>query len=77
MSSIFESFHALGSSRKHILQGVLMVWHAVIWALWRSRNVRIFSSKIVDQKEIFDRVRIVSWKLLLAKKINSPFLFYE
>jgi hypothetical protein len=54
-----------------------MVWRAVIWALWRSRNVRIFSSKIVDQKEIFDRIRIVSWKLLLAKKISSPFLFYE
>jgi hypothetical protein len=54
-----------------------MVWHAIIWALWRSRNDRIFSSKFVTLDEIFDRIRLVSWKWLLAKKISSPCLFYE
>ncbi|MCI20502.1 hypothetical protein A2U01_0041664, partial [Trifolium medium] len=47
------------------------------WALWRSRNDRIFSDKVVTLEEIVDRVKLISWKLLLAKKQNSPCLFYE
>jgi hypothetical protein len=53
MSSIFETFRVLGAGRKHVIQGVLMVWHAIIWALWRSRNYRIFSNKVMNQEEIF------------------------
>jgi hypothetical protein len=68
MASIFETFHALASGRKFALQSVLMVWHAVIWALWRSRNDKIFANTILNQEEIFDRIRISSWKWLLAKK---------
>jgi hypothetical protein len=77
MSSIFERFRALSSSRKYIFHDILMVWHAVIWALWRSRNDRIFPSIVVAPQEIFDRIRIISWKWLLAKKISSSYLFYE
>jgi hypothetical protein len=77
MSSIFETFCAWGVRRKPARHGVIMVWHAVIWALWRSRNDRIFSTKIVTLDEIFDRIRLVSWKWLLAKKVSTPCLFYE
>jgi hypothetical protein len=77
MSSIFETFRVLGKGRKHVAQGVLMVWHAVMWALWRSRNDRIFSNKVLNHEEIFDRIRTSSWKWLLAKKISMPCLFYE
>jgi hypothetical protein len=77
MSSIFETFRALASGRKYVLQSALMVWHAAIWALWRSRNDRIFSGKVLNQDEIFDRIKVSSWKWLLAKKVSSPCLFYE
>jgi hypothetical protein len=41
------------------------------------RNDRIFSNKVLNQEEIFDRIRVSSWKWLLAKKISMPCLFYE
>jgi hypothetical protein len=61
MSSIFDTFRVLDVGRKHVLHGVIMVWHTVIWALWRSRNDRIFSNKVLNQEEIYDRIRVSSW----------------
>jgi hypothetical protein len=56
----------------------LLVWHAVLWTLWRTRNERIFSEKIVGPAEIFDMIQyILFWKWFLAKKINSPCQLYE
>ncbi|GAU48796.1 hypothetical protein TSUD_141140 [Trifolium subterraneum] len=57
--------------------GVLLVWHAVVWALWRARNDNIFSEKVVGAEELFDKVQITSWKWLVAKKTKAPCLFYE
>ncbi|KAK2422414.1 hypothetical protein QL285_032949 [Trifolium repens] len=77
MVSIFETFRAMRRIRKEGRKGILMVWHAVVWILWRARNDRIFSGKIVELEEIMDRIKIVSWKWLLAKKDSAPCLFYE
>jgi hypothetical protein len=38
---------------------------------------RIFSGKVVKVEKIVERVKFVSWKLLLAKKQNSSCLLYE
>ncbi|GAU33382.1 hypothetical protein TSUD_365080 [Trifolium subterraneum] len=57
--------------------GVLLVWHAVVWALWRVMNDNIFSEKVVGAEELFDKVQITSWKWLVAKKTKAPCLFYE
>ncbi|MCH81568.1 hypothetical protein A2U01_0002358 [Trifolium medium] len=62
MFSLFESFRALGLTRKKGSKGVIMVWHAAIWALWKSRNDRIFLGKVVLQDDIVDRIKFVSWK---------------
>jgi hypothetical protein len=34
-------------------------------------------SKVREPKEIFEKIKLVSWKWLLSKKVNSPCLFYE
>ncbi|CAJ2675952.1 unnamed protein product [Trifolium pratense] len=76
VSSLLNSF--LNCYRKkNGFKGVLLVWHAVIWVIWRVRNERIFSGKFVEPPEIFDRIQYTSWNWLLAKKISSPCLFYE
>jgi hypothetical protein len=49
----------------------------VVWALWRARNDKIFNDKEVNVEELFDKIQISSWKLLIAKKISAPCLFYE
>jgi hypothetical protein len=58
-------------------KGVVMVWHAVLWTLWRSRNDRIFLGKVVEEEKIVERIIFVSLKWLLTKKISAPYLFYE
>jgi hypothetical protein len=77
ISSLLQSFLGCYRRRKNGFKGALLVWHAVLWALWRARNERIFSGKIVTPSEIFDRIQYTSWKWLIAKKINPSCLFYE
>jgi hypothetical protein len=77
MSSMCESFLKVYRIGKNGHKGVLMVWHAVVWALWRARNDKIFNDKEVNVEELFDKIQISSWKWLIAKKISAPCLFYE
>jgi hypothetical protein len=77
IGSLFQCFLTCFRNRKRALKGVILVWHAVIWVLWRTRNDRIFSGIVVGPEEIFDRIQVVSWKWLLSKKVTLPFLFYE
>jgi hypothetical protein len=77
IGSGFQCFLTLFRNRKHSLKGIYLIWNAVLWVLWRTRNERIFRGIVVRSEEIFDRVQVVSWKWLLAKKATSPCLFYE
>ncbi|MCI43174.1 hypothetical protein A2U01_0064411, partial [Trifolium medium] len=47
MSSMCESFLKVYRKWKHGTKGVLLVWHAMVWALWRARNDKIFNAKDV------------------------------
>jgi hypothetical protein len=47
----------------------LEVWHA-----WSDT---IFSAKEANDEESFGKIQLVSYKWLLANKINPPYLFYE
>jgi hypothetical protein len=55
----------------------LLVWHAVIWMIWLVRNELVFVRKVIEPDEIFEKIKLVSWKWLLSKKISAPCLFYE
>jgi hypothetical protein len=72
-----ESFLKVYRKGKPGSKGVFLVWHAVVWILWRLRNDKIFLAKEVDAEVLFDKIQITSWKWLVAKKINAPCLFYE
>jgi hypothetical protein len=77
MSSMCKSFLKVYRTGKHGHNGILLVWHAVTWALWYARNDKILNAKDVTMEELFDKIQISSWKWLLAKKISTPCLFYE
>lgn len=34
-----------------------MIWHTVIWAIWRDKNNRIFNDKAVEVDEIVDEIK--------------------
>jgi hypothetical protein len=71
MVSIFETFRAMRRIKKEGRRGVLMVWHAVLWTMWRTRNEKIFLGKMIEVEEIIDKIKLVSWKWLLAKKDSA------
>jgi hypothetical protein len=68
IGSLFQCFLPLFRNCKHALKGVILIWHAVIWVLWQTKNERIFRGIVVGPEEIFYRIQVVSWKCILAKK---------
>jgi hypothetical protein len=42
---------------KKVYKGILMIWHVVVWALWWTMNVKIFSKKEPVLCVVFDRIK--------------------
>jgi len=62
----FLSFTGLGGG-KRVRLGLLLVWHAVIWNIWTSRNDLIFSGGALREEHVVDRATLLAWKWFLAK----------
>jgi hypothetical protein len=77
ISCLFDSFLTVCRNGELGLKGILLVWHVEVWMVWRSRNVMSFCAIQANVEKIFYRIQLVSWKWLLAKKINLKCLFYE
>jgi hypothetical protein len=75
--SIFKGFLSLISRGKKLLNEILMVWHAVIWILWRVRNNKIFSGKSILVDNVLEKIKCTSWKWLLATETNLHCSFYK
>jgi hypothetical protein len=56
---------------------IVMLWQAVVWVIWHSRNDVVFSHKTRDASEAVEKIEHIAWGWLLAKKPCSPCLFYE
>jgi hypothetical protein len=55
---LFECF--TGASRfKQTRCGLSLIWHATIWALWRSRNNVIFSNGVIDVDRVVDDIKLL------------------
>ncbi|PNX76224.1 ribonuclease H [Trifolium pratense] len=73
---LFDCFMVLAKTKKE-RKGLLLVWHSVIWSIWRARNNHIFKNKVVEPREIVDEVKVLSWKWTADRSKISPCLFYE
>jgi hypothetical protein len=60
---------------KEINQDIL--WQAVVWVIWKTRNGAIFAQKSHDVHEAVEKIKRVYWQWILAKKKRSPCLYYE
>jgi hypothetical protein len=74
--SIFNFVGAV-SGRKQIKQALMMVWGAVIWALWQHRNNIVFENGRPDSVTVIDRIKTSSWKWWMGRANGSPCLLYE
>jgi hypothetical protein len=75
------SIHALCWIRevrsKLLRKGVWLIWHAVIWVVWKSRNNRIFNNITIGVEEMVDQIKMLSWQWSLARLKIATCLFYE
>lgn len=75
------SIHALCWTRevrfKLIRRGAWLIWHAVIWVVWKSRNNRIFNNITIGVDEMVDQIKVLSWQWSLARLKIVTCLFYE
>jgi cbb3-type cytochrome oxidase subunit 3 len=49
-----------GSKQKR--KGMVMIWIAVIWTVWRHRNKIVFENGAVDLVGLLDDVKTISWR---------------
>jgi hypothetical protein len=61
------STHFIGWSSalnpKKLKKGVLVIWNAVIWIIWKMRNGRIFNNVIPGIDEMVEQVKVAHWLL--------------
>ena len=55
----FQAFIGLGRG-KRVMLGLLLVWHAVIWTIWASRNDLIFVGGLLREEPVVDRVKLLA-----------------
>jgi hypothetical protein len=58
-------------------RGLVMIWCAVIWTIWRHRNRIIFYNGQLDGASMIDEVKVSSWKRWISRFNYPPCLFYE
>jgi hypothetical protein len=73
---LFKLFLDMGVSRRAYM-GWLLIWHAVIWSIWNSRNDLIFVWGTSSVDYLINRVKLSSLKWFMAKNPWIPCSFYE
>jgi hypothetical protein len=63
--------------RKQLRRGLVMIWCAVIWTVWRHRNRIIFENGVVDGVGLLEEIKVASRKWWLNRGGSQPCLFYE
>ena len=73
--------HALCWSRevrsKMLRRGMWLIWHAVVWVVWKTRNDQIFNNKIIGVEEMVDQIKALSWHWSLARLKIATCLLHE
>jgi hypothetical protein len=58
-------------------KGLMIIWHALVWTIWKTRNNRIFNNGAVDNEEMLETVKRLSWQWFIGRLAKAPCLFYE
>jgi hypothetical protein len=74
--TLFDCFSGVIRNKK-VKKGFLLVWHTVIWSLWRARNDVIFNGILKEPLEVVEEIKVISWKWSMDCLKISPCLFYE
>jgi hypothetical protein len=54
-------------------KGLVMLWSAVVWSIWRHRNWLIFENGVVDLAGLVENIKTTSWKWWIGRSnYNTP-----
>lgn len=73
---LWEGLNELVGNNR-IRKGFRLIWHAVVWSIWRARNERIFNNSNCGVEEILEAMKVLSWRWTLSRLKISACLFYE
>lgn len=73
---LWEDWNVAAGSNK-IRKGFRLIWHAVVWNLWRVRNDRIFKNAVYRVEDTVEAVKVMSWRWFLSRLKVPACLFYE
>jgi hypothetical protein len=59
--TLFYCFCGLVRNKK-VKKGFLLVWHTVLWSLWKARNDVIFNGMSKEPLEVVEEIKVLSWK---------------
>jgi hypothetical protein len=77
--NLFHLFDCLSvaAKNKKIKKGFHLIWHTVIWSIWRARNNLIFNNVRTEPLELVEEVKVLSWRWSTDRLKITPCLFYE
>jgi hypothetical protein len=58
-------------------KGMALIWHSLIWTVWRMRNNQIFNNGVIDVEEAVESIKRMAWQWFIGRMAISPCLFYE
>ncbi|KAK2405812.1 hypothetical protein QL285_041620 [Trifolium repens] len=76
LMTLFDCFCA-SVYKKKSKRGFLLVWHTVVWSIWRARNNAIFNGIVIEPMELVEEIKVLSWRWSMDCLKISPCLFYE
>jgi hypothetical protein len=76
ISSIFLIFWVKGQRTRN-RKGFCLIWHSVIWSIWKARNNHIFNNVITDPLELVEQAKILSWRWSADRLKITPCIYYE
>jgi hypothetical protein len=65
------------AKNKRIRKGFRLVWHTVIWSIWRARNNFIFNNVVTAPLDLVEEIKVLSWRWSADRLKISPCLYYE
>lgn len=72
----FDCWSEACNSRR-LLKAFWLIWHAVVWSIWKERNARIFKNQAKHFDEVLDEIKALSWYWAMSRLRKPSCLFYE
>jgi hypothetical protein len=77
--NLFYLYDCLSFSAKNkkARKGFRLIWHSMIWSIWRARNNHIFNNTVMVPLELVEAVKVLSWSWSVDRLKITPCLFFE